>query len=205
MKCPECAADIAEGSQFCDRCGALAAGRPQAPPQPAQSPARPPRTAAQGGPAGGAGMKVATGIASIAAAGFIIAGCAFPYVKYTIAGHTTSVSVFNAGPGSSASNLWFAVEPIVVAALAIAGGILLMRLGPGRFRLVVAGTLVAFGFQTMLLFLGYALGLSYSGNRQGIGGPLGLVGGYLLAGAGAVAAASRSAQPAGSPPAAPPV
>jgi hypothetical protein len=115
------------------------------------------------------------------------------------------VSIFNAGPGSSASNWWFALEPIVVAALGIAGGILLMSLEPGRFRLVVAGTLIAFGIQTMLLFLGYALGLSYGINREGIGGPLGMVGGYLLAGAGAVAAASRAVQPAGPARVAPPV
>jgi hypothetical protein len=56
----------------------MVAGRSPVPPLPAQHPARPAGVAAQGGPAGGPGMKVAAGIASIGAAGFIIAGCAFP-------------------------------------------------------------------------------------------------------------------------------
>jgi hypothetical protein len=138
-------------------------------------------------------MKVAAGVGSIASAVLIVLACALPYVqvKSFTGSHFTALSIFNAGPGSSASNLWFAVEPVGVAAFAIAGGILLMTIGFGRLRPVVAGTLVAFGIQTILLFLGYALGLGYGTNQEGIAGALGMLGGYLLAGAGVVAAASR--------------
>jgi hypothetical protein len=190
VRCPNCAAEIADGSQFCGRCGAPATSRPPAPPLPAEGAAR------QLGQAGLAAsrMKVAAGVASIASAVLIVLACALPYVrvKSFTGSHFTNVSIFSAGPGSSASNLWFAVEPVGVAAFAIAGGILLMTIGYGRLRAVVAGALVAFGIQTILLFLGYALGLSYGTDKEGIAGALGMLGGYLLAGAGVVAAASRS-------------
>lgn len=190
MRCPNCAAEIANDSQFCGRCGAPATSRPSAPPLPAEGAAR------QLGQAGLAAsrMKVAAGVASIASAVLILLACALPYVrvKSFTGSHFTNVSIFNAGPDTSASNLWFAVEPVSVAAFAIAGGVLLMTIGYGRLRAVVAGTLVAFGIQTILLFLGYALGLSYGTDKEGIAGALGMLGGYLLAGAGVVAAASRS-------------
>ena len=136
----------------------------------------------------------------------IIVACALPHVqvKDALGGHFTSVSIFNAAPGASASNLWFAVEPVGVAVLAIAGGILLLTIGGIRLRSVVAGTLVALGIQTMLLFLGYALGLDYGGNRAGLGGAIGMLGGYLLAGAGCVAAASRAGPAPAAAPIAPP-
>jgi len=79
-------------------------------------------------------------------------------------------------PAPARANLWFAVEPVGVAVLAIVGGILLLTIGSIRMRSVVAGTLVAFGIQTMLMFLGYALGLGYGGNRAGLGGAIGIAG-----------------------------
>ena len=200
MKCPTCSAEIAEGSQFCSRCGAPLAGRaPVPPPLPAESAARRAGVVASR-------IKVAAGVVSIAAAVLIIVACALPYVqvKAALGGHFTSISIFNAGPGASASNLWFAVEPVGVAVLAIVGGILLLTIGSVRLRSVVAGTLVAFGIQTMLLFLGYALGLGYGGNRAGLGGAIGMLGGYLLAGAGCVAAASRAGRAPVQAPVAPP-
>jgi zinc-ribbon domain len=191
VRCPNCAAEIAGDSQFCSRCGAPAASPPSAPPLPAEAAAAG-RQHAQAGLAASR-MKVAAGAGSIASAVLIVLACVLPYVrvKSFTGSHFTALSIFNAGPGSSASNLWFAVEPVGVAAFAIAGGILLMTIGYGRLRTVVAGTLVAFGIQTILLFLGYALGLGYGTNQEGIAGALGMLGGYLLAGAGVVAAASR--------------
>jgi hypothetical protein len=137
---------------------------------------------------------VAAGIVSIAAAVLIIVACALPYVqvKYSAGARATSISIFNAGPGASASNLWFAVEPVAVAVLGIVGGILLLTIASIRLRSVVAGMLVGFGIQTILLFLGYALGLDYGLNRAGLAGGVGMLGGYLLAGAGCVAAASQA-------------
>jgi len=121
VKCPTCAAEIAEGSQFCSRCGAPVAGRAPVPPLPAESAAREAGAAASR-------IKVAAGVVAIAAAVLIIVACALPYVqvKDALGEHFTSISIFNAGPGASASNLWFAVEPVGVAVLGIVGGILLL-------------------------------------------------------------------------------
>lgn len=216
MRCPNCATEIPEASQFCSRCGAPVAARPTAPPLPAQSAtqqagaARPaaasPGQAVKGqAQAGGdRGMKVVTGVASIGAAGLVILGCVLPYAKFTLAGHTTSISVFNAGPGASPNNLWFAAEPIGVAVVGVVCGILLMTIGGGRLRSVAAGILIGFGLQTVLLFLGYELGFDFDSYQAGVGGALGMLGGYLLAGTGAVAAASRAGQPPVRAPIAPP-
>jgi zinc-ribbon domain len=197
VRCPNCATEIAEGSQFCSRCGAPVAARPPALPLPAQSATQQAGAAVMGQAqaGGGRGMKVVTGVASIAAAGLVVLGCVLPYAKFTLAGHTTSISVFNAGPGSSPNNLWFAAEPIGVAVVGVVCGILLMTIGVGRLRSVVAGILIGFGLQTILLFLGYELGFDFDGYQAGVGGALGLLGGYMLAGIGAVAAASRAGHP----------
>jgi hypothetical protein len=126
VRCPNCAAEIADDSQFCGRCGAPATSRPPAPPLPAEGAAR------QLGQAGLAAsrMKVAAGVASIASAVLIVLACALPYVrvKSFTGSHFTNVSIFSAG-----------------------------------------GT-----------------------DKEGIAGALGMLGGYLLAGAGVVAAASQS-------------
>jgi hypothetical protein len=125
----------------------------------------------------------------------IVAASALPYVRLSAgAGHFQPLSIFNAGPGSNASNLWFAVEPAGVALLGIILGVLLMVARQGTLLAVAAGMLIASGIQTALLFLGYALGLDYGANRPGVAGAVGILGGLLLACAGVLGAASRSAQ-----------
>jgi hypothetical protein len=125
----------------------------------------------------------------------IVAASALPYVRLSAgAGHFQPLSIFNAGPGSNASNLWFAVEPAGVALLGIILGVLLMVARQGTLLAVAAGMLIASGIQTALLFLGYALGLDYGANRPGVAGTVGILGGLLLACAGVLGAASRSAQ-----------
>jgi len=141
-------------------------------------------------------LRVAAGILAIAAALVVVAASALPYVRLStgVAGHFESMSIFNAGSGSNASNLWFAVEPAGVALLGIILGVLLMVIRKGSLLAVVAGMLVAFGIQTVFLFLGYALGLDYGTNKPGAAGAIGILGGLLLAGAGVMGAASRAAR-----------
>jgi hypothetical protein len=138
---------------------------------------------------------VAAGILAMVAALVIVAASALPYIRLSAgAGHFQSLSIFNAGPGSNASNLWFAAEPAGVALLGIILGVLLMVARQGTLLAVAAGMLIAFGIQTVLLFLGYALGLDYGANRPGVAGAVGILGGLLLACAGVLGAASRSAR-----------
>jgi hypothetical protein len=138
---------------------------------------------------------VAAGILAIVAALVIVAASVLPYIKLSSgAGHFQPMSIFNAGPGSNSSNLWFAVEPAGVALLGIILGVLLMVIRRGRLLAVAAGMLLAFGIQTVFLFLGYALGLDYGANKPGVGGAAGILGGLLLACAGVMAAAARTAQ-----------
>jgi hypothetical protein len=137
---------------------------------------------------------VAAGILAIVAALVIVAASALPYVRLSAgAGHFQPLSIFNAGPGSNASNLWFAIEPAGVALLGIILGVLLMAARQGRLLTVAAGMLIAFGIQTVFLFLGYALGLDYGTNQPGVAGALGILGGLLLACAGVMGAVSRTA------------
>ena len=141
------------------------------------------------------GLRVAAGVLAIVAALIVVAASALPYVRFStgVAGHFQSVSIFNPGPGS-ASNLWYAVEPAGVALLAIILGVLLMVIRKGSLLAVAAGMLIAFGIQTVFLFLGYALGLDYGTNKPGVAGAVGILGGLLLACAGIMGAASRTAQ-----------
>jgi hypothetical protein len=172
-----------------------------APPQPATGwmPDAMPRGKATTGPdsvARDRGLRVAAGIMAIAAALVIVAASALPYVRLAtgVAGHFESMSIFNAGPGSNASNLWFAVEPAGVALLGIILGVLLMVIRKGSLLAVAAGMLIAFGIQTVFLFLGYTLGLDFGTNKPGVAGAIGILGGLLLAGAGVMGAASRTAR-----------
>jgi hypothetical protein len=137
---------------------------------------------------------VAAGILAIVAALVIVAASAVPYVRFStgVAGHFQPVSIFNPGPGSNASHLWYAVEPGGVALLGIILGVLLMVARKGSLLAVAAGMLIAFGMQTVFLFLGYALGLDYGTNQPGVAGAVGILGGLLLACAGVMGAVSRT-------------
>lgn len=93
----------------------------------------------------------------------------------------------------------FAVEPVVVAILAVGTAVFLLGRMPG----FTAGVLLAFGVQSFLLFLAY-LGVATFGNPQynsfRPGGLLGVVGAALLVAGGslAVRAATRSSATGGS-------
>jgi len=155
------------------------------------------RAAARQDPAGrDRGLRVAAGVLAIVAALIVVAASALPYVRFStgVAGHFQSMSIFNPGPGSNASNLWYAVEPAGVALLGIILGVLVMVVRRGSLLAVAAGMLIAFGIQTVFLFLGYALGLDFGTNKPGVAGAVGILGGLMLACAGIMAAASRTAQ-----------
>jgi hypothetical protein len=109
-------------------------------------------------------------------------------------GHYDSLSILKPGAGNTASVLWYAVEPVGVALLGIVLGVLLMIIRKGRLTAIAAGMLIAFGIQTVFLFLGYALGFSFATYKPGIAGPVGVLGGLLLACAGVMGAASRTAR-----------
>ena len=137
-------------------------------------------------------LAVIGGIAGIAAIPFILAGCFLPFIYYsdTSGGGVTSSSVFNLGfPGTA----WFAAEPVAVMVFSIAPAIVLL-VWSGRLATAIAsGALIAFGVQTFFLFIGYTGGDLTLG-RIGAGGPLGLVGGFVMLSGGVLAAASLLAK-----------
>ena len=146
-------------------------------------------------PAGsGQNLKVIAGILAIVAGLIVIAGAALPYAHLPTGapGKYTSLSIFYAGTGSSLNNLWFAAEPVLVALAAVIGGIMLLASRRDILLTVVAAMLTALGTQTLFLFLGYAFGLAYGTNKTGPGGGVGMLGGFLLAGAGIVALAGEA-------------
>jgi hypothetical protein len=154
-----------------------------------------PAAACPGPAARDRGLRVVAGILSIAGALVIVAASLLPYARLpTGSGHYDSLSILRPGTGSTASALWYAVEPVGVALLGIVLGVLLMVIRKGRLPAVVAGMLIAFGIQTVLLFLGYALGFSFATYKPGSAGPVGVLGGLLLACAGVMGAASRGAR-----------
>ncbi len=137
------------------------------------------------------GMKYAVAGAVVAFVGEIavIVACAVPYANITDNSVSqTTPSIFNPGyPGG----LWYAVEPVAVAALGIVAGVMLVALRGRTPRALAAGVLLGLGAQTFLLFVGY-IGSSASGPsmRVGIGGAIGVAGGLAIAIGGALAAAS---------------
>jgi hypothetical protein len=129
-------------------------------------------------------MRVTAGALAIVGAVVAVVACAVPFVTFVFGGHHQSASIFSPGPDTPGSDLWFVVEPVGVAALAIVGGVLLLAVRRGRLPAVAAGMLAAFGIQTVFLFLGYTLGYDNSGNQVSAGGPVGIVAGILLVVAG---------------------
>ena len=118
-----------------------------------------------------------------------IAACAFPYVHYT---DPTSVpnqpSILFPG---FAPGYGFAAEPVGVAVIAIGVGTVLVTSTSRVMRAVASGLLLAFGAQTFLLFLGYAvLGLGSPSAQAGPSGFIGMLAGLLLLAGGVAAAMS---------------
>jgi hypothetical protein len=149
---------------------------------PAPVPAAPPASP-------GLRYAVAGAVAAFVGAIVVILACALPYA--TLTGNAVSnptPSIFN--PGYS-GGLWFAVEPVVVAALGIVAGVLLIALRGRVPRALAAGVLLALGVQTIVLFAGY-VGSSAGGESEqvGIGGAIGVVGGLAMAFGGTLAAVS---------------
>ncbi len=211
MRCPQCSADVGEDDRFCGRCGASvvapalvgaaavastmttdarAAGsgawKAQSVTQ-AMSPMVAARTPS------GRGGAVAGGILGMLGALVVVAACALPYAQSTSGpAGTSSLSIFNYGSAVP----WFAAEPVAVIVLTIVAGLMLVASTRRTARAVAAGLLIAFGVQTIFLFVGYAGSFGAdsrtSGYQVGIGSIAGITGGLCLLLGGLVAVASRA-------------
>ncbi len=134
------------------------------------------------------GMRIAGAIAAVLGAGLIVWACALPDIRVTSGNSTESFSIFNSGSGGT---LWFAVEPIGVAALGIAGAVLILLIArSARLRLIAAGVLAGLGIQTVLLFAGYEFSVR-SPEHAGPAGITGIIGGLALLAAGLLVASGR--------------
>ncbi len=98
-----------------------------------------------------------------------------------------SFSIFNSG---GAGQLWFAVEPVGVAVIAVLAALVVAANRSARVRLLATGVLFGFGIQTILLFAGYEF-YARSPDRTGPAGAVGILGGIVLLVAALIAAASR--------------
>lgn len=181
MRCPECAAEIADETQVCVSCGAPTAQQPLVAAGPAASgpgdslETAPAMALSAGSPhwwEGEAGFRVAAGVVAAAGALLIIWACALPIPGWTTSPGGLPVSIFN-GLGA-----WAAAEPVGVAILAICAAVLLVAAGRVvSQRWLASGILLAFGTQTSLLFAGY-------------GSNVGMLGGLMLVAAGALGVVS---------------
>jgi hypothetical protein len=116
----------------------------------------------------------------------ILAACIVPYIYWSDTSNGATSSVFDLG---NQSGLWYAAEPVAVMTFGLAAAILLMAWPNRVARAVTAGLLVAFGLQTVTMFLGYAFG-DLSFGRMGPAGPIGAVGGLLVFAGGALGVGS---------------
>ncbi len=115
-----------------------------------------------------------------------------PFVYYTDPSNgPASSSVFNLG---YTGGLFFALEPIAVMVCAVVTGIFLIAWQNRTVRAVGTGVLLAFGLQTVALFIGYIGGEAPYG-RVGPGGPVGILGGMVLLAGGGLAAGSLFGRP----------
>jgi hypothetical protein len=147
------------------------------------------------GPAGPRGLGRAAAGISILGVLLVIWGCALPDIHWTGSGRT-SASIFNPDSGGG---LWYAVEPIGVAIVGVTAAVLLVLAARSAWlRLLAAGMLMAFGIQSVLLFVGYQFAIQKP-NHPGSGAAVGILGALLLLAAGVLAAIRRA------PRAAPPV
>lgn len=118
----------------------------------------------------------------------IVVACAVPYIHYTDSTSPSTISIFNSG---FASSFAFAIEPVGIALLALAAGVVLVAWVSRQPRAIAAGVLIAAGAQTFLMFAGYVLFTVGSSSAQhGAGGFVGLLAGLLLFAAGVAAAVS---------------
>jgi hypothetical protein len=100
----------------------------------------------------------------------------------------TSPSIFNTGFTPSNG---FAVEPVGVALIAFAIGVVLIAWTNRIARAIGSGVLIAFGVQTVLLFFGYvALAVFSTSAQVRPGGLVGVLAGFMLIAAGAASLAS---------------
>ena len=134
-------------------------------------------------PKPGSGLRLTALLLAIAGGVVVIVACLLPYAHYpsSVSG-PHAPSILNPGPAAA---LWFAAEPVGVALVAIAAGIVLVVSSSQAARWTTAGVLLAFGIQTPLLFAGYLFGIAFgSGFHQGPAGAVGILGGLLLLAAG---------------------
>lgn len=161
----------------------MAVYRPSAPPpyqpvapnpwQPSPWSVPPPRPARPG-----RGASIAAGLIGLVGALFVLIACFVPFEKYP---GQSSFGILTGHHGLPASfTFWYAAEPIGVLLVAIVAGIALLATGGSRrLRGLLPGMLLAFGFQTFLLFGGYVFTVLPSSARQA-GGSIGLFGGLVL-------------------------
>jgi hypothetical protein len=188
MRCRECAAETADGNQFCPRCGASVSELPSAAEdmvtgRPGQGPEVAPAVSrtAQSGRAGDVSLRVVAGLVAGAGLASIIWACALPVVTRPTA------SIF------SIRSIWLPAQPVAVAVLGACAGIVMMtaRRGSG-LRWLAAGTLLASGAQIGLFFEGLEFG--------GVAGRLdavvvvGVIGGVMLVAAGVLGAVGNAAR-----------
>jgi hypothetical protein len=137
-------------------------------------------------------LAIAGGIVAVVGGLLIIPACALNYIHYTDSTQPSSLSVFN--PGYDPSR-WFAAEPVGVAVLAIAAGVVLLVWASRVPRAVASGVLLAYGAQTFLLFVGYVGQAAFSQSAQvGPGGVLGMFAGAVILVAGVLAMMAVSAR-----------
>jgi hypothetical protein len=144
----------------------------------------PPSRSGSGGPDRlGLTVTVLTAVAAI----LIVWACALPDLYVSGGTGRTSFSIFNSG---GAGQLWFAVEPVGVAVIAVLAALVVTANRSARLRLLATGVLFGFGIQTILLFAGYEF-YARSPDRTGPAGAVGILGGIVLLVAALIAAASR--------------
>ncbi|HMD25932.1 MAG TPA: hypothetical protein VKH61_17675, partial [Streptosporangiaceae bacterium] len=144
----------------------------------------PPSRSGSGGPDRlGLTVTVLTAVAAI----LIVWACALPDLYVSGGTGRTSFSIFNSG---GAGQLWFAVEPVGVAVIAVLAALVVAANRSARLRLLATGVLFGFGIQTILLFAGYEF-YARSPDRTGPAGAVGILGGIVLLVAALIAAASR--------------
>jgi hypothetical protein len=165
------------------------ASRPATAPPPWVAPA----PVARAGPDRPDGLRLTAAVMTAVGAILIVWACALPDLYLPSGNSRTSFSIFNSG---AAGDLWFAVEPVGVAVIGVAAGLIIMLANRSlRLQLLAAGALLGFGIQTILLFAGYEF-YARSPNHAGPGGAVGILGGILLLVAGLIAAARRPASAA---------
>ena len=126
-------------------------------------------------------LAIVGGITALVALPVVLVGCALPFINWSDTSNGSSSSIF--GPGFAAG-YWFAAEPVAVVLGAVPAAIVLIVVKHLTARAVAAGLLMAFGAQTVAMFLGYTFG-DLGFGRIGPGGPVGLVGGAILFAGGA--------------------